>query len=149
MKVILYEEVKGLGKAGAVVAVADGYARNYLVPRRLAARATEGNLKALEHEKRVIAGRQRKLRREVDTLAKRIAECSVTITVQVGEEDKLFGAVTNQDLAEALSREGIQVDRKKILLETPLKELGEFTVPIKLLSDLTADLKVWVVKAAG
>lgn len=149
MKVILYEDIKELGKAGAILDVADGYARNYLLPRRLAVKATDGSLRALGHEKRQIAGRQRKARSGVEALAKRITETPVTITVQVGEEDKLFGSVTNQDLADALTREGISVDRKTILLEDPIKALGEFTVPIKLLPDLTVDLKVWVVKTAG
>ncbi len=147
MKVILKEDVEKLGKAGVVVDVADGYGRNFLIPRKLAVEATGKHLKALEHEKRVVVEHQQKLRKEAEALARRIAETSVTLTHQAGEEGKLFGAVTSREIAEALAREGIAVEKRHVLLEEPIKQLGEYRVPVKLHSEVTAELQVWVVKA--
>lgn len=146
MKVILTEDVERVGKVGDLVEISDGYARNFLIPKKLAAEATEKNVKALEHEKRLISDKVRKEKKEALELAKKINECSITIPVKVGEEDKLFGSVTAKDIAEALSREGIKIDKKKIQLESPLKELGVFDVPIKLHQETVASLKLWIVK---
>lgn len=146
MKVILREDVERVGKVGNLVEVADGYARNFLIPKRLAAEATEKNVRALEHERRLIADKGKKDKKEALEQAKKIGEAAVTIPVKVGEEDRLFGSVTAKDIAEALLREGIQIDKKKIQLESPLKELGQFDIPVKLHHDTVANLKVSIVK---
>jgi large subunit ribosomal protein L9 len=147
MKVILKSDVESLGKAGEVVNVRDGYARNFLIPQDLAAEATTKNVRVLEHQKRLIADKLRKEKLEFEALATRINEASITIPVQVGEEGKLFGSVTNKDIAEALAKEGIEVDKRKIKLDDPIKEVGSFTVPIALHHDVTAHLKLYVVQA--
>ena len=147
MQVILKEEIEKLGKIGDIVVVADGYARNFLIPKNLAIEATPKNIKRIEHEKRLIAEKLKKAKKEAEDVAKRFAEITVTISVQVGEEGKLFGSVTTMDIAATLEKEGIPVERKKILLENPIKELGEYTVPIKIHPEVTANLKVQVVKA--
>lgn len=146
MKVILIEDVERVGKVGDLVEISDGYARNFLIPKKLAMEATEKNVKALEHKKKLISDKIKRERKESLELAKKINECSITITVKAGEGDKLFGSVTGKDIAEALAAEGIKIDKKKIQLESPLKELGEFSVPIKLHQDVVANLKVWLVK---
>ncbi len=147
MQVILKEEIEKLGKIGDIVVVADGYARNFLIPKNLVIEATPKNIKRTEHEKRLIAEQLKKAKKEAEDVAKRFAEITVTIPVQVGEEGKLFGSVTTMDIAAALEKEGIPVERKKILLENPIKELGEYTMPIKIHPEVTANLKVQVVKA--
>lgn len=147
MQIILTEEVKGVGRAGEIVAVKDGYGRNYLIPRKLAVPATSINLKALEHEKKVIADRQGKLKREAEKVAKGIEALSCSIPCQVGEEGKLFGSVTTIDIEKFLKENGFAIERKNIHLEEPIKSLGEFTVEIKLHQDVKANLKVSVVKA--
>lgn len=147
MQIILKEEIEKVGKIGDIVVVADGYARNFLIPKNLAVEATPKNIKRIEHEKRLIAEKMKKAKKEAEDVAKRFAEITVTIPVQVGEEGKLFGSVTTMDIAAALEKEGIPVERKKIFLENPIKELGEYTVPIKIHPEVTANLKVQVVKA--
>jgi large subunit ribosomal protein L9 len=147
MKVILKSDLDNLGKAGDLVEVKAGYARNFLIPRQVAVEATTKNVGVLEHQKRLIAGRVRKERQEMEAFAHRINETTITIPVQVGEEGKLFGSVTNKDVALALGREGIEVDKRKVRLDDPIKEVGEFTIPISLQHDITAHLKVFVVKA--
>ncbi len=146
MKVILREDVERVGKIGDLVEVADGYARNFLIPKKLAAEATVKNVRALEHERRLIADKAKKDKKEALEQAKKIGEAAVTIPVKVGEEDKLFGSVTAKDIAEALLQKGIQIDKKKIQLESPLKELGQFDIPVKLHHDTVASLKVSIVK---
>lgn len=146
MKVILKSDSDNLGKAGDLVEVKAGYARNYLIPRQVAVKATTKNIGLLEHQKRLIADRLRKERREIEAFAHRINETTVTIPVQVGEEGKLFGSVTNKDVTEALGREGIEVDKRKVRMDDPIKEVGEFTIPISLQHDITAHLKLYVVK---
>lgn len=146
MRVILRRDVPGLGRLGEVKEVADGYARNYLIPRGLAYTATEGNMKALEIDRRREAQRQARELAEARALAERIAATSVTISVQVGEEDRLFGSVTSADIAAALEQEGIQVDRRKIHLDEPIKELGVFNVPVRLHRDVECEVRIWVVK---
>lgn len=147
MKVILKEEVESLGQMGDLVQVADGYARNYLIPRNKAMEATLHNVRELEHQKRVISDKTRKAKKEFEVLAERINALSITIPVQVGEEGKLFGSVTNKDVAEALSKEGIEIDKRKIQLEDPLKEVGSFTIPIQVFHEVTARLKLTLVSA--
>lgn len=145
MKVILKEEVGGLGKAGKIVKVADGYARNFLIPRDLAAAATEDNVRRLEHEKRLIFLRQDKAKREALSLADQLKEAKVTIERQVGEEDRIFGSVTPRDVADSLRQQGFKISRREIRIDENIKKLGVYEAQIKLFSDVTAPVKVWVV----
>ena len=146
MKVILQETVEGVGHLGDLLDVADGFARNYLLPRGKALEANTRNIKFLEHAKRVTAEKAKKERVEFEAYAKKISAVSVTITAQVGKDDKMFGSVTAKDLAEELAQTGVTVDRRKIQLEHPIKELGTFEVPVKLHRDVTATVVVHVVK---
>ncbi len=146
MEVILLEDVPSLGRIGDLVKVADGYGRNFLIPKKKAVKATSKKIKALEHEKRLVRERLEKSAREVDRLAKRLEDYSCTISKSVGESGKLFGAVTSKEIEQNLLENGFNIERKNILLEEPIKSLGIYTVPIKLSPSITADLKVWVVK---
>jgi len=146
MKVILTEDVTYLGIAGDLLKVKDGYARNYLIPNGHAVIATVQNIKNLEHQKRQIQSKLQKIKKEAEQLAKKIEAVSCTVTKPAGEEDKLFGSVTSADIFASLKNEGIDIDKKKILLDDPIKCLGIFTVPVKLHSEVIAQLKVWVVK---
>ena len=148
MQVILKTQVEKLGNEGDVVNVANGYARNYLIPRRLAIEATAKNRRTLDHEKRVESDQAAKEKRDAQKLATEIANLSCTIRMQAGENDRLFGSVTALDIAAALEEQGIEIDRRKILLDEPIKELGVVTVPARIHPDVTADIKVWVVKTA-
>jgi len=146
MEIILRQDYQGLGKTGDVVTVKDGYARNYLIPKGIAYVATKENKKRLENELKVKTWRVEKEKLAAEELAKKLANVSCTIPVQVGEEDKLFGSVTSQNIAEALAAQGIEVDRRKIQLNEPIKSLGIYSVPIKLHPEVEATVKVWVVK---
>ena len=146
MKVVLREEVKGLGVKGDLVEVANGYARNYLLPKKLALRPEGVNLEAMKRSQQHALERKEKEKKDLEALAEKIKKISLTISMKAGEDDKLYGAVTEQHLAEALKREGIELDKKKIALEEPLKLLGVYNVPLKLSPDLSVPLKVWVVK---
>jgi large subunit ribosomal protein L9 len=145
MKVILREDVEKLGKAGDVVKVADGFGRNYLIPRQLAVPANVRNLKALEHDRRVIEARAKKTRKTAESLAEKLASVSLTISAKAGEEGKLFGAITSRDIAEAMDKAGVPVDRKTVLLQDPIKQLGDYKVKIKAGSDLHPEISVSVV----
>lgn len=146
MQIILTEEIKGVGRAGEIINVRDGFGRNYLIPKKLAVAATSNNLKALEHDKKVIADRQNKLKREAEKVAKTIENLSCSIPCQVGEEGKLFGSVTSIDIEKFLKGKGIDIDKRDILLDEPIRSLGEYTVAVKLHQDVKASLKVSVVK---
>ncbi len=146
MRVILRENLDNLGKAGEVVTVRSGYGRNYLLPAGLAVPATEKDEARLQHEQRVIAARITKLGKELQSEADRLSQASVSLARAVGEEDKLYGSVNNRDIAEALAEQGIKLDAKKIQLDEPIKALGMTEVPVKLGHDVTAKIKVWVVK---
>jgi large subunit ribosomal protein L9 len=146
MKVILKADVERLGKVGEVVTVAPGYARNYLMPRKLALEATAGNLAGVEVEKKRYAKAQVRAAQGARELAERLASLSLTIRQASGESDRLFGTVTTMDVAAALEKEGIEIDRRQITIEEPIKTLGIYTVPVKLHPEVTASLKVWVVK---
>lgn len=148
MKVILLEDVSNVGKMGQTVSVKDGYARNYLIPRKLAIPATPKNLKAQEHNLRSVEVRRSKMLSSAQALADRIGQVSLLFTRKSGESGRLFGSVTNIDLAAALEEKGLPVDRKNIILEEPIKELGDFEVAVKLHSDVSATLKVRVEKEA-
>jgi large subunit ribosomal protein L9 len=146
MRVILLENVPSLGKIGDLVKVSDGYGRNYLIPQKKAVLATEKSLKVIDHQRRLIQQRVEKTKKDADKMVQRIETLSCTFLRTVGESGKLFGSVTSMDIENYLKENGIEVDRKKISLEEPIKNLGMFTVPIKLHADVTAHLKVWVVQ---
>jgi len=146
MQIVLKEDIDKLGRRGEVVKVADGYARNYLLPLGKAMPATPGNLKVIEREKRRYVVRLSKEKEETAALSGRIQALSLTIVRKVGESDVLYGSVTSGDVAEALSKEGIAVDKRRIQLAEPIKSLGIYTVPIRLHPEVTAEVKVWVVK---
>jgi len=146
MRVILRESLENLGKAGEVVTVRPGYGRNYLLPKGLAVPATEKDEARLQHEKRVIATRVAKLAKQMQSEAERLSEVSVSLARAVGEENKLYGSVTNRDIAEALVEQGFRVDARKILLAEPIKTLGLSEVEVKLGHEVSATIKVWVVK---
>ncbi len=145
MQVILREDIEKLGKIGDMVKVAEGYGRNYLVPKKKAIEATPKNVRAMEHAKKVVADRLRKLKKEAAVDADRIKTLSITIKAKVGEEGKLFGSVTTADIAEAMKAQGVAVDKRKIMLDEPIKRAGDYTIAVKLHTDVTADFKVSVV----
>jgi large subunit ribosomal protein L9 len=145
MEVILREHVDNLGRRGELVKVADGYARNYLLPRKLALLATEGNKKVIEREKVKFDVKEAEEQKVAQAIADRLANVEIEIARRVGETDALFGSVTNADIADALTAKGFELDRRKIQLHDPIKKLGEFTVPVKLHRDVTVNLKVKVV----
>src|SRR5208337_333720 len=145
MKVILREDVKDLGHVGELLTVKDGYARNFLLPKGLALEANLRNVKALEHEKRKIQETVKKAKSGAEELSAKIAAVTLTIKAKAGEEDKLFGSVTAMDIAEALKREGLDIDRRKIMLEEPIKRLGNYTVSVKVHSEVSTQFTVQVV----
>jgi len=147
MQVILKESIKSLGGAGDVVDVKDGFARNFLFPQGKAVQANPTNLKELEHHKKVISIKQSKLKKEAEVLAEKVVSLSITIRKEAGEEDKLFGSVTTKDIADALRAENFLIDKKLIHLKEPIRQLGVTEVPVRLHPEVTATLKVWVVKA--
>jgi large subunit ribosomal protein L9 len=144
MEVILREHVDNLGRRGDLVKVADGYARNYLLPRKLALLATDGNKKVIEREKVKFDAKEAEEQKVAQAVADRLAAVEVEITRKVGETDALFGSVTNADVADALAAKGFDIDRRKIQLHEPIKKLGDYTVPVKLHRDVTVPLKVKV-----
>jgi len=145
MQVILQEDVASLGKAGEVVKVRDGYGRNFLLPKGKAVLADPKNLKMLEHQKRVVAAKEAKRKSSAEDLAAKIGSLSLTISREAGEAEKLFGSVTTKDIAEALRREGYNIDRRDINLDEPIKQLGIFDVPVRLHPEVIGTVKVWVV----
>lgn len=146
MKVILREDVPKLGTAGSIVKVAPGFARNFLIPRAFAIPATANNLKAFEHEKSMLDSRRAKRQKEAEAVKAKLERTSCSISKKVGEQDKLFGAVTTQDIEKAFAAEGFQIEKKDILLAEPIKALGVYTVPIRVFEEVIANTKVWVVK---
>ncbi len=149
MKVILRQNHENLGNIGDVVEVKDGYARNYLIPRELAYRATAGSMRAIESEKKRYDAQQARNQSEARQQAERLESVSVTIPMRVGEGDRLFGSVTGMMIADELGRQGHTVDRRAIQLEEPIKQLGMYDVPVKLHANVTATLKVFVVDKDG
>ena len=146
MKIILTETLDNLGDAGSVVEVKDGYARNYLIPRSLALVASKGNMKVYEELKRQKEARDNRAQREAVALSKKLEKASCTIPVAVGKEDQIFGSVTAQHISEHLVEQGFEIDRRLIELEEPIRALGVYDVSIRLHADVTATVKVWVVK---
>lgn len=149
MKVILKEDVPELGNTGDMVKVADGYGRNYLIPKGLAVLATKRNERALAHQKQLIADRLAKARTEAEALAARIGAVSCTISKKAGEGGKLFGSVTTQEIADRLGEVGLEVDRRKILLEEPIKEVGQHLVEIRLHPQVAGQLRLTVISEEG
>jgi large subunit ribosomal protein L9 len=145
MKVILREDVEKLGKAGEVVKVADGYGRNFLIPRNLALLANVRNMKTLDHDRRAIETRAKKARKAAEETAATLSNLSVTLAAKAGEEGKLFGAVTSRDIAEALEKTGVKVDRKSIHLAEPIKQLGDYKVKVRVAADVLPEISVSVV----
>jgi len=148
MEVILREDVEKLGTRGQLVKVAPGYARNFLLPKRLAVAATEANKKIVEQERQAHLRREAKLAADAAELGKLIGNVTVTISQKAGENDQLFGSVTSKDIAEALEKQGYTIDRRKVVLEEPIKTLGEFKVPLRLHREVTSEITVQVVKEA-
>ena len=146
MEVILREHVDNLGRRGDVVKVAPGYARNYLLPRKLALPVNEGNKRVIERERKLAETRELEERQQAEAVANRLSQIELTLSRRVGDTEQLYGSVTTADIAEALLEKGLEIDRKRIHLDEPLKSLGEFTVPVKLHRDVTAQLKVHVAK---
>jgi len=146
MEVVLKKDHEGLGKAMDVITVKDGYARNFLIPQGIAVLATEGNRKMVAETKKFAEKREEKRVKEAKSLAIQIEKVPCTIPVKVGEEDRIFGSVTAQEIADFLKKEGFEVDRRAVELEEPIRQLGVYTVNIHLHKDVTAQLKVWVVK---
>ncbi|MBI3067217.1 MAG: 50S ribosomal protein L9 [Deltaproteobacteria bacterium] len=145
MEVILKEDIATLGKIGEVVRVRDGYARNYLLPRGMVLMANKKNLKTFEHQKKIVADQKQKVTRHAQVVGDQLAGVSLVIPMKVGEEGKLFGSVTTIQIEKALKAKGLNVDRRKIHLEAPIKSVGEYEVPIRLSADLTVSMKVSVV----
>ncbi len=146
MQVILQEDIDNLGRAGDIVVVKPGYARNYLLPRDKAVLADTKNIKQLDHQKRVVATKQLKVKRAAEEIAEKLKDVSITIAREVGDEEKIFGSVTTKDIHDALRNEGHIIDRHSIKLDDPIKQLGIFDVSVKLHSEVTGIVKVWVVK---
>ena len=146
MEVILREHVDNLGKRGEIVKVADGYARNYLLPRKLALPATDANRKHVERERRIVEVREAQEKSQAEAIAARLAALEITITRRVGETEQLYGSVTASDIADFLKDKGFEVDRRKIILPEPIKTIGGHDVPLKLHREVTVPLKVQVLK---
>jgi large subunit ribosomal protein L9 len=145
MQVILREHVDNLGRRGEIVKVADGYARNYLLPRKLALLATEGNKKQIERERGKYVVKEAEEQKVAEAMAERLGALEISIAKKVGDTEALYGSVTTADIAEALAAKGFEIDRRKLHLSEPIKRLGEFDVPVRLHPDVTAHVKVRVV----
>jgi len=147
MRVILKTEVDHLGDAGDIVEVAPGYGRNFLIPRGMAIAATSGSVKQAEHQQRVAEAIRRKKRSTAEALAEKLANVAISIRRETGDDERLFGSVTNRDIVEALAAEGIEVDRRQVRLEEPIKSIGLFSVPVRIHSEVDASVRVYVIRA--
>ncbi len=147
MKVVLKQDIEKLGSIGDVVSVANGYGRNYLIPHGLALKATPGAEKVAEQIKKSKARKIDEEKVEFEEIAKKLSSLSLTIPVQVGEDEKMYGSVTSIDIANMLKQEGMEIDRKNIVLKEPIKKLGIFNIQVKLHPEVTAEVKMWVIKA--
>jgi large subunit ribosomal protein L9 len=146
MEVILREDLEKLGTRGQVVNVAPGYARNFLLPKRLAVPATEGNKKIVEQERQAHLRRTAKEISDAQELAKLMASVSVTVSQKAGENDQLFGSVTSKDIADSLAAQGYKIERRQVMLEEPIKQLGEYRVPVRLHRDVSLEIPVTVTR---
>ena len=149
MEVILREHVENLGRRGDIVKVADGYARNYLLPRKLALPANEGNRRHVERERKLVDAREADEKRQAEAIAARLAAFDITLTRRVGDTEQLYGSVTAADIADVLKEKGVEIDRRKLILPEPIKALGEHDVPLKIHREVTVQLKVRVVREGG
>src|SRR4030095_11601729 len=149
MEVILREHVDNPGERGEIVKVADGYARNFLLPRKLALQATDGNRKHVERERRIVEAREAAEKVQAEAISARLAMIDIIIVRRVGETDQLYGSVTGSDIADFLKGKGFEIDRRKLILPEPIKSIGEHTVPLKLHREVTVPLKVRVAKEGG
>jgi large subunit ribosomal protein L9 len=145
MEVILREHVDNLGQRGDVVKVANGYARNYLLPRKMALKVTDANRRQIERERKIFDVREAEEKQQAESLAERLSQVEIAIARRVGENNTLYGSVTSADIAHALEAKGFQVDKRKIVLAEPLKAIGEVIVPLKIYREVSAQLKVKVV----
>jgi large subunit ribosomal protein L9 len=146
MRVILRQDFETLGEAGKILTVKDGYARNFLIPRGIAFEATESNQHLLAQDQLRVTAKKNREQKQAEALKTKLDGVSVTAAVPVGEEDRVFGSVTTQDIADMLAAKGFEIDKRKIQLDEPIKALGFYEVPVKLHSDVQAVIKVWVVK---
>lgn len=146
MRLILLEDVERLGKRGAIVNVADGYGRNYLIPRKLGVPASEGNVRKIEQEKKRFQLQEVKEEKDASQVKDELEKVSLTFPMKAGEGDVLFGSVTSSDIAASLEKEGYTIDKRKIELEDPIKRLGVYQVAVKLHKNISAQVKIWVVK---
>ena len=149
IEVILKEHVEHLGRRGEIVKVADGYARNYLLPRKLALPATEGNKKHVERERKIVEAREAAEKGQAEAIAARLTGIDLAIERRVGDTEQLYGSVTAVDIADFLKTQGFEIDRRKLILPEPIKAIGDHTVPLKLHREVTVPLKVRVVKEGG
>jgi large subunit ribosomal protein L9 len=147
MKILLKEDLDKVGKAGQIVNVKDGYGRNYLIPQGLGVLATRSAIKMVEDEIALKLRKAEAAKRAAEKLAGRLSNVSITASVVVGEEDKLFGSVTSQNIADLLKEKGFEIDRHTIILEEPIKALGVYLIPVKLHQDVKAEVKLWVIKS--
>jgi len=145
MKVILLQPVRGLGQTGQTVQVRDGFARNYLMPNKIAIPASSGSARAADHQKRIVDSRLVQEKKKAEEDAVRLSSVSCTIERHVGEDEKLFGSVTARDIAQALTAEGFNLDHHQVALEEPIKQLGVYQVDVKLVQGVESKVKVWVV----
>jgi len=145
MKVILKEDIPNLGKAGQIINVKDGYARNFLFPKGLALLADEKNMKLLEYQKKKIEEEAKKKRQDAQSIAERLSQVSLTISAKAGEDQKLFGSITSKDIATALEKEGFAIDKKQINISEPIKRIGEYEVEVKLHENILAKVKVTII----
>ena len=147
MDVVLLKDLEGFGSEGDIINVKPGFARNYLVPRGLALRASKRNMAVVEEKKYIKKAQENRIEKANKILSEKLTKTTLTIEVQVGEEERIFGSVTSQDIQGSLEKNGISIDRSAILIEEPIKSLGVYNIPVKITADLEADLKVYVIKA--
>ena len=147
MDVILLKDIEGFGFEGDIVNVKPGFARNYLVPRGLALRASKRNMAVVEEKKHIKKAQENRIEKANKILSEKLTKTTITIEVQVGEEERIFGSVTSQDIQGSLEANGISIDRSTILMEEPIKSLGVYNIPVRITADIEADLKVYIIKA--
>jgi len=146
MKIILKENIEKLGDKNEIVNVKDGYARNYLFPKNLALKATKSNVNVIKELDRVKEKKEKSVIKTAQKLADKLKNISITVSTEAGEDEKIFGSVTTQQVAELLDEKGFKIDKHQIIIETPIKNLGVFNIPIKIHKEITAEVKLWVVK---
>ena len=146
MEVILLKDLEGIGLEGELVKVKPGFARNFLVPKGIALRASKSNLAVAEERKRIKEAKEKRVEKVNQVLIDKLAKTNITIEVQVGEEERIFGSVTTQDIQKSLEEKGITIDRSCILMEEPIKSLGVYNIPVKITADLESEIKVYVIK---